>query len=200
MPTITELLETRLRNYFKRPEVIEQMKPLEETFQKVVDFCTLVGTALQRVADSPPSFGYEPWLMENTRSRLAARGIAHLIVRHGNRRANDSKRLFSVVSALRFLAKPRRNKPARDRRITLLLAAMQGNFGYRNNFCQSRPLRIRVHSFARIEPPKGNEDAYLRITEIAASLSSASIDFARALKLVPHRPRMNFSWSTRLAG
>ena len=183
MPTLTGLLEIGLRNYFERPEVIEQMKPLRETFQKVIDICTLVGTALQRVADSPPSSGYEPLLKANGYNYIAARGIAHLMVRRGNRIAAERAIFSPVVRAIRFLANPKRSKKAWHKRVILLLTACHETSAIEKIFVDAG---LEEFEFVRqLElAAKGNEDAYLRISEIAVGLAPG-LSIRRGPKITP---------------
>jgi hypothetical protein len=61
---------------------------------------------------STPSPGYEPLLMEAGWSQFAARGVAKLAVRHGRRRAEESKWQRGVVDAIRFLARRKRQRRA----------------------------------------------------------------------------------------
>src|SRR6185437_776904 len=72
-----------------------------------------------------PSAGYEPWLIGNGWNDFAARGVAKVLLRHGNRIAMESKWIPDVAEAVRFLSRPRRNKPAVLRRVVFLLEAWE---------------------------------------------------------------------------
>jgi hypothetical protein len=92
-----------------------------------------------------------------------------LFVRRGKRIAQDSQRLPSVVEALHFLAQPRRNKPARRRRVDLLLAAWQETsvvetIFYNANDDESEFIRLLELAAG------GDETVCLRISEIATAI------------------------------
>jgi hypothetical protein len=55
-------------------------------------FFVTIGAMIVRIAELPNSAGYEPYLMERGWNPIAARGMAALMVRHGNRRADESQR------------------------------------------------------------------------------------------------------------
>src|SRR5579872_4769242 len=63
-----------------------------------------------------PSTGIEPLLIAAGWNRLSARGVAKIAVRHGRRRADETRRERAVVDAIRTLAK------ARQRRVMLRCA------------------------------------------------------------------------------
>ena len=116
MPTITEYLETQLRDHFKLPEVIGQMKPLEETFQKIVDFCALLwGNAPSRCRFSP-IFRLRA-LADGTRQQSRrGEGTAHLIVRHGTA-GDESTILVSVAGIIAI-------KPEGDKKMRMSIASV----------------------------------------------------------------------------
>jgi hypothetical protein len=159
-----------LRNHLTRTQIIELKKQFQLTVNVIIEICGVIGTVLKRVADSPPSPGYEPWLIKHGCNPIAARGLGHIIVRLGNRSAQESARYPSVVNAVRFLAKPRRNRPARNLRIKLLLAAWDETSIIDTIF---KNAKLDESEFLRSLnlAAEGNEDAYRRVTEIAADLA-----------------------------
>jgi len=83
----------------------------------------MIGLAIKKVSELPPSPGYEPLLIRSGVDPIAARGLARIVVRHGERRAAESGRHRRVFHAVRFLAKPDRQRRAIFRRAQLLLEA-----------------------------------------------------------------------------
>jgi hypothetical protein len=82
----------------------------------------LMGSNLSRIAELPPSRGYEPALVQSGIHTVAARGIAFFAVRTGRRLASESKRRRPVFDAIRFLAKPRQKRAILSRAKILLAA------------------------------------------------------------------------------
>lgn len=80
-----------------------------------------LGNILVTAEKSPPSKGYEPWLIEQGAQPVLARLLANLLVQHGNRVAAERRRIPNVVKAIRFLAKPGRRSAATFRYITFLM-------------------------------------------------------------------------------
>jgi hypothetical protein len=169
VPTLVELFE----QYLKRPDVVEQMRPAQAAcdewlrlFQRTA---VLIGGTIQRVAELPRSPGYEPWLIKQGSNPIAARGMAHLIVRHGSRISKESLRLSPVVKAIRFLAKPSRNRPAISRNVAILLTAWQETSIIETIFDDAG-----LDEFQFIAALKsvagGNQAAYRQLMEIAAPL------------------------------
>jgi hypothetical protein len=70
-----------------------------------------------------PSPGYEPLLMRAGWNKFAARGVAKLAVRHGKRRAAESRLEGRVSAAIRFLAQQPRQDRAVTKRAEFLLEA-----------------------------------------------------------------------------
>jgi len=146
------------------------MKQFQSVIDAINEISAVFGAVLKQVADSPHSPGYEPWLIEHGDSPIVARGLGHSIFRLGNRIAEEDERYSSVINAVRFLSKSRRNRPARNRRITLLLAAWEETSIIDTIFADAkhdesefiRSLRLAV---------EGNEGAYRLVTEIAADLA-----------------------------
>jgi hypothetical protein len=125
---------------------------------------------VQRVAESPPSPGYEPWLIERGINPILARMMARLLVRRGKRPAKESVRLPAVVRAFRFLANPRRNRPAISRRVDVLLRAWEETSIIETIFDDAG---LDEFEFIRLlkSVAEGHQVGYRRLTEIAASLA-----------------------------
>jgi hypothetical protein len=118
MPTLTDLMVAELTRSDIATRVPARARETWQTFQRIL---LHAGGALMRVAQSPPSPGYEPWFVERGGGRLGARGLAYLLVRAGKRRARDHRWHRQAVKALRDLARPLRYGCAvRDRAQTLL--------------------------------------------------------------------------------
>jgi hypothetical protein len=87
VPTLAD----RLQEYLTRPDVVERMKPLHTACDGLLKafsgFCKLIGAVVQRGPESPPSEGYEPWLIERGINPILARMMARLLVRRGKRSA-----------------------------------------------------------------------------------------------------------------
>lgn len=128
-----------------------------------------VGLVIKSVSELPPSPGYEPWLIARGGNRIAARGLAALSVRHGKRLERDARRLPEVVEAIKFLARPRRNRPAIFRKVAILLAAWHETSVFDQIF---KDAGLDVFAFVRLveSTSRGEELAYLSLREMAASL------------------------------
>jgi hypothetical protein len=85
----------------------------------------LAAVYLLRISRSPASPGYEPLLIKRGENPLLARVKAYLAVDQGRKIADESRRYREVVTAIRFLAKPKRSRWALNRKIALLLAVSQ---------------------------------------------------------------------------
>jgi hypothetical protein len=123
MPTLTECLAAELTPRLEALwESSSEFRGLAEGFKRLFQQIVLV---IRFIAESPPSLGYEPFLIEHLRNRFVARALAMVAVRSGRRRAAESKRRGPVFRAIRFLAQPDRRKDASLRRASLLLAAWE---------------------------------------------------------------------------
>jgi hypothetical protein len=115
--------------FAKEPQldVIGEEKSLLPGAQTFVDIffqvVTLIGHAVVRVSELPPSRGYEPLLIANGWNPIAARGLAVIAVRSGKRQAKESKWHRPVSDAIRFLAVPGRQKRAILARVKVLITA-----------------------------------------------------------------------------
>jgi hypothetical protein len=129
-----------------------------------------VGKVIQRVAQLPPSRGYEPLLIESGWHPLVARGMAKLAVRHGKRRAKESKRRRPVFDAIRFLGERKRQRRAILRRTELLLQAWKETSIIESCFDE---IGLNETEFIRLleSVVEGREADCPRITEIAAMVS-----------------------------
>jgi hypothetical protein len=76
VPTLVD----HLQEYLTRPDVGERMKPLQTVCDGLLrafrGFCEQIGAVIQRMAESRPSPGYEPWLIERGSNPILARMIA----------------------------------------------------------------------------------------------------------------------------
>jgi hypothetical protein len=152
------------------PERIEPLQPAWDLFRAFREFCILIGAVILNVAKSPPSPGYEPLLIKYGIDPIASRMMARLAVRSGRRSAKDGQRRSAVVSAIRFLAKPRRNRPAISRRVKVLLAAWEETSTIETIFEDAAFDEFEFISLLK-SVAEGNEVAFHRLTEIAASVA-----------------------------
>ena len=163
----------RLQELVTNPALLEELshpKTEEEwEIREIVELGLAVGMVLKRIAESPPSKGYEPFLVSQGTDRIVARGMSQLAVKHGIRIAREHQRRASVVRAIQFLRNPHRNKPARLRRVKLLLAAANETTAVETLFVEAG---FEEFSFVRLlqSAAEGNDDAYARLAEIARSL------------------------------
>jgi hypothetical protein len=119
----------------------------------------------------PASSGYEPLLVEAGWNRLAARGMAALLRRHGRRRARESKWHRPVFDAIRFLAQSQRQVRAILPRAKLILYAWKETSIIETLFDEAG-LRDTTFEFINLlESAVNRRDVdRKRITEIAASV------------------------------
>jgi hypothetical protein len=137
-----------------------------------------IGRALE---ESPASPGYEPYLVQQLKAGpLVARGMAKLLVRHGNRVATERRREPEAVKAIRFLARPGRRNKAFDRKVAVLLSAAKETTAIETLFTKAE-----LDEIVFIEELKkaadGDPRARDRIVEIAATV-------ARVMKVSRGRP------------
>jgi hypothetical protein len=118
IPTLYDHMEA----YLQRPDVLEQLKSSSEPLNPFIGFVAMIGLAITKVAELPPSPGYEPLLIRYGVDPVVARGLARIAIRRGRRRAAESGWRRYVFDALRFLAEPRQ-RGAILRRAQLLLQA-----------------------------------------------------------------------------
>jgi hypothetical protein len=116
-------LEDHLRTYLQRPDVLEQLKALEEALRPFIDFFAIPGVVIMKMTELPPSRGYEPLLIQYGVNHIASRAMARIVIRHGERRAAESGWHRQVFDAIRFLAERDRQRHAIFRQAQLLLAA-----------------------------------------------------------------------------
>jgi len=178
MATLTDLIAAQLG----RPEFGTGVPAqARQTWQAFEHLFLQIGGALVRVAQSPPSPGYEPWFVERGGGRLGARGLARLLVHAGKRRARDNQWRGEVVKALRHLAKPLQTKSAVMRRVRMLLEAWQESSVIEtifHNAGQDEFEFIRLLKTARA----GNTSVFNRLAEIAGTLRRGLV--------VPRGPKM----------
>lgn len=182
-------LGDHFKAHLERPEVKAELASLKERFRpeaagtnvpaplvaiaKVLALASAAGTVLatmiRRVEESSPSTGYEPSLAGQGSNPTLARGRAMLIKHSGKRRANDYARLPAIVGAIRFLAKPHRNKKAVAARIKVLLAAWEETSAFDMIFADTPFDEFEfVHRLEAVA--RGEERAGGRLREIAAAL------------------------------
>jgi hypothetical protein len=169
VPTLVDVLAT----YLTRPDVVERMQPSQNacnTLKVFGAFFAQIGAAILRVAESPPSPGYEPWLVEHGSNLIAARGLAGLTVRVGQRRAKEGERRREVFDAIRFLAKPGRQWRAIMPRVDIVLAAWEETSIIETIFDEAGLDDLEFIGLLKLVA-EGDEIASGRLAEIAASLS-----------------------------
>lgn len=83
----------------------------------------MIGAAAMNVSKLPASRGYEPMLQEHGFNPISARGLAHLLVKSGKRRAKEERLRPTVVKAIRGLARSHSEKTSLDRARYLLQVA-----------------------------------------------------------------------------
>jgi hypothetical protein len=114
-------LYDHMKVYLERPDVLGRLKSSWEPLNPFLRFFAMIGLTTTKVAELPPSSGYEPLLIGYDFDPILARGMARIVVRHGRRRAAESGRRRPAFDAIRFLADPDRQRSAIFRRAQLLL-------------------------------------------------------------------------------
>jgi len=145
-----------------------QLVALLEGFAAVIfGMGLMLGKVFESLAPLPPSRGYEPLLMEAGWNRIAARGVAKIAVRHGRRCAEESSWRRPVVDAIRFLAKPQRQRRALLPRAKLILQVCKETSIIETIFFEAGLIEFE---FVRLleSVVEGREVDCRRITEIAA--------------------------------
>jgi hypothetical protein len=117
-----------------------------------------------------PSPGYEPLLMSAGWNQVVARGMAKLAVRHGRRRAEESKWQRGVVDAIRFLARRKRQRRAILSRAKYLLQAQHESTIIGSIFAATDIFEGEFMHLLKLAA-EGQEVDYQRITDIAASIA-----------------------------
>jgi hypothetical protein len=173
-----------LKEYLARPNVVERMKPWQTAYDGLLKafsrLCELTGAVIQRAAESPPSVGYEPFLVERKLDPILARSMARLLVRRGKRCANESIRLPAVVGAIRFLAKPGRGRRAILRKAEVLLEAWEETSIVETIFDDASLMESEF--IGLLKSVEGHEVACPRIREIAAAVAP-HLSVPRGLKV-----------------
>lgn len=165
MATLTDLIAAQLARPDVAASVPQQARQTWQTFESLL---LQIGGVLVRVAQSPPSPGYETWFVEKGGGRLGARGLAQLLVHAGKRRAHDHYWRGKAVEALRDLAQLRSWSAVRKRADTLLdcwneSAVLETIFDDAGH---------DVFEFVRLlkEAQAGNTSVFNRLAVIAAAL------------------------------
>jgi len=130
-----------------------------------------LGKAMQYLAEQPASPGYEPLFVESGWNPLVARGMARLAVRHGKRRANESKRRRPVFDAIRFLGERPHQWRAVRRCAELLLRAWSETSIIETIFDEAGIIETEFIRLLEAVVEGRDADCH-RIMEIAAMLSS----------------------------
>ena len=130
----------------------------------------MMWTIAQRAVESSPSIAYEPLLIEHGVKLVRARGLASLTIRRGTQHANESIRLPAIVGAIRFLAKPGRDRRAILSKAEVLFAAWEETSIIDTIFDDAK---LRESEFIGLlkSAVEGREVAWRRITEIAAVIA-----------------------------
>ena len=125
---------------------------------------------VERLERLPPAPGYEPVLIERGHHPLMARSLSHWIIRSGKDEANKAKMQPTVVDALRFLAKPGRQKGSISRKAAILLEMWNTTSNLGDAF---NGVDISVFGFVEAleGAVRGDLAACQRVTEIAAAVS-----------------------------
>ncbi len=145
---------------------------------------------VERLEKLPPAPGYEPMLIERGHDPLMARGLSHWIIRSGKEEANKAKMQRIVVDAVRFLAKPGRQKRSISRRAAALLEVWNTNFDLGNVF-DGVDLSVFEFVEALKGAVRGDLAACQRVTEIAAVLAPG-LSVRRGRKRARRALRTNF--------
>jgi hypothetical protein len=133
-------------------------------------FTTMIGFAVVRTSELPPSRGYEPLLIANGCDPIIARGLANTAIRFGKRQARESKRHRPVFDAIRFLAEPGRQKRAIFTRAEVLIAAWKETSIIETIF--DRAGLHETEFIDLLEAILNTEDVdYRRLPEIAAEIA-----------------------------
>jgi hypothetical protein len=165
---------------------VEQLKPLVAAFEPISKgfrefFAQVDAVMVQWANEKPPSRGYEPWFIGQGFNPILARTMAALQVHVGRRVAMDNRRLPEVVRAVKFLARPHRNRKAISRKVKILLAAWHETSVIETVFSNAG---LDEFEFVRLlqAAAEGDWSAYDRLREIAAGLG-AHLKIRRGPKL-----------------
>ena len=169
--TIQQLIETHLN----RPDVAERLAAIRAMRDPVLDIVRQLHARLVdigRAWKSPPaSPGYEPYLVQQLKADpLVARGMAKLLVRHGNRIAAERRRKPEAVKAIRFLARPGRSNKAFDRKVAVLLSAAKKTMAIETLFTNAGLNEIEFIKALK-KAADGDPMARDRVVEIAATVA-----------------------------
>ncbi len=131
---------------------------------------TQVCEVVDRLDKLPPKPGYEAMLIERGHHALLARGFSYWIFDLAETEANKAKMQGIVVDAIRFLAKPGRQKRSISRRAAVLLEVWNTTSSLGDVF---DGVDVSVFEFvdALEGADRGERAACQRLTEIAASLA-----------------------------
>lgn len=178
MPSIIEGIAEYVQQQPDQPLVREQ---LEKALEPFLNFFGMVGLLVLRTQNLPPSPGYEPLLVKESINPIAARGIAHLAVRHGKRVAHDSQWMKPAADAIRFFTKIRRHSDSVLAKAKLILY-ISDNTSVIETIFESAGLE--EFEFLRLlnEVVDGNNRGIQRVAEIATSVAQ-TISIRRGPKI-----------------
>ena len=187
MAEIDKLLELRA--------MLAEKIPIAAAF---LDLAMTVGVTMTRVANLPPSKGYESYFIAAGGGTIGARGLAYVAVRHGKRVAREAKCYDEVANAIRFLAKARQ-RGAIERRARTLLKAWNETSVVETLFDAAG---LNVFEFIRLLQElddHGNTD-YERLAHLAAQMVP-HLSLSRGPKVAPpprHMPSCSsITWRHR---
>jgi hypothetical protein len=136
-----------------------------------VSLSCMIGAAAMKVSEFPASRGYEPMLQEHGFNAISARGMAHLLVKSGKRRAKEERLRPAVVKAIRGLATSYTKKTTLDRARYLLQVADDSSIV--DTICCEVGLREMDLLPLLQSLVDGKSDGLLKLTEILQKLSPA---------------------------
>jgi hypothetical protein len=178
VPTINEFIAEYVQQQLDQPHVREK---LENAMEPLLGFFGMVGMLLMRTQYLPPSSGYEPLLVEENFNQIAARGIAHIAIRHGRRMAKESYSIKPAADAIRFLAKSGRHSDSVLARAKIILSISEETSVIETIF-ESAGLNEFEFLGLLKDVVDGNKNGLKRISEIAA-LASRTLSIRRGPKI-----------------
>jgi hypothetical protein len=105
--------------------VVRESDPASASYQFARFWLTVSCAVGHAIVNAPESKGYEPFLTRYGMSPGIARLYAAIIVRRATRIAREARVYPSVARAIRFMAKPRRNRSATARNLDVLIDAVE---------------------------------------------------------------------------
>jgi hypothetical protein len=140
---------------------------MAEMFRPLREFAT---AAIQRVAESDPSPGYEPMLVKRGVDPIVARMTARLLVSKGTRIAREREWRPRVNKAIGFIASPGRRRSAIVKKAQVLLEACEKTSVVQTIFCTAG-LNESEFMEALKSAAEGDEIACRHAAQIAALIA-----------------------------